>query len=118
MIDKSKIIAQYNDAFRADIGNPNPYDIKIPGKYMMSQGVSVLDKIDRFEIMLKVKEFDDFNEKNNPHGVHDMGKFKHNTQDILWKIDYYDANYEYGSENPSDLSKTRRVLTTMFACEY
>lgn len=118
MTDKSKIIAQYNDAFRADLGNSNKMDIKIPGKYMMSHGISTLNKVDRFEIMLKVKKFDDFNEDNNPHGEHDMGKFQHNSQDVLWKIDYYDANYEHGSEDPVDLSKTRRILTAMLSYEY
>jgi hypothetical protein len=33
----------------------------------------------------------------------------------LFKIDYYDASMEFGSEDPADLSKITRVLTIMLA---
>jgi Protein of unknown function (DUF3768) len=33
----------------------------------------------------------------------------------LFKIGYYDASMEFGSEDPADLSKTTRVLTIMLA---
>jgi Protein of unknown function (DUF3768) len=33
----------------------------------------------------------------------------------LFKIDYYDASIDFGSEDPADLSKTTRVLTIMLA---
>ena len=119
MTDKSKIIAAYNDEFRANFGNvPKNTTPKISGKYIVTQGILNLDTINQFEIMIKVREFDDFNKDNDPHNEHDFGKFEQNGQDIFWKIDYYDVNYEYGSDDPSDLNKTKRVLTTMLACEY
>ena len=37
---------------------------------------------------------------------------------IIWKIDYYDKEYEYASEDPADITKTNRVLTVMLADEY
>ena len=120
MTDKSKQIANYNDAFRKDILNPNPYDLKIPGIYSFSEGLSNLPMPEQRAIMVKVHDFDDFNGENDPHGEHDFGRFQfgENSQDIIWKIDYYNENYKYGSEDPANLSKTRRVLTTMLACEY
>ncbi|WP_042467047.1 DUF3768 domain-containing protein, partial [Sphingomonas sp. FUKUSWIS1] len=32
---------------------------------------------------------------------------------VYFKIDYYDAAFQYGSEDPADASITQRVLTIM-----
>lgn len=37
---------------------------------------------------------------------------------LFWKIDYFDAAMEFGSEDPADPSKTTRVLTIMLSSEY
>ena len=119
MTDKSKIIAKQNDEFRKNMECPND-NSKVLGRYSMTQGVSSLSNFERLKTVLKIKGFNNFNEDNDPHGEHDYGQFQleNNKQDIIWKIDYYDTNYQYGSEDPADLSKTRRVLTVMFPCEY
>ncbi len=116
---KAKLIAQQNDEFRKNVGSLNS-NSKVLGKYSMTQGVSALSNFERLETVLKIKGFNNFNDDNDPHGEHDYGQFQleNNKQDIIWKIDYYDTNYEYGSEDPSDLVKTRRVLTVMLPCEY
>ena len=62
--------------------------------------------------------FDRFTEDNDPHGEHDFGSFKHRGQTIYWKIDYYDLLLKYGSDDPSDPTCTRRVLTILLAEEY
>ena len=43
-------------------------------------------------------------------GVHDVK--------VLFKIDYYDANLEFGSEDPADAAQTTRVLTIMLPEDY
>ena len=60
----------------------------------------------------------DFNEDNDPYGEHDFGAIDHNGQKIYWKIDYYDSDLKYGSENPADPCQTARVITIMLANEY
>ena len=60
----------------------------------------------------------DFNENNDPHGEHDFIIIHHEGKSIYAKFDYYDRSLEYGSPDPTDLSKTRRVLTIMLASEY
>jgi hypothetical protein len=120
MTNKSDIIAQQNDQFRKAMGTIGYIRDRIPGKYMMSRGISSLSETEQIEVLIKTRDFNDFDENNDPHGEHDMGRFQleDNKTDIMWKIDYYDPNYQYGSEDPSDLSMTRRVLTTMLQCEY
>jgi hypothetical protein len=116
MTNKAELIANQNDLFRKSIGLPIPNRPK--GRYVLTQGISALDELTQTETIYRVRHFDNFDEDNNPHGERDLGKLRVNIYDILWKIDYYDENYHYGSEDPSDLSKTRRVLTIMLSCEY
>lgn len=47
-----------------------------------------------------------------------MGAIEYQGTRIYFKIDYFDENERYGSEDPGDPSKTCRVLTVMLADEY
>lgn len=116
--NNSNIIAQQNDRFRSNFGILARSDDLIRGKYMLSRSVSCIPFEELDKIITKVRNFSDFTEDNDPYGEHDFGKFKSNNLDIMWKIDYYDTNYEYGSPEPSDPAQTRRVLTVMRAYEY
>lgn len=55
---------------------------------------------------------------DDPHGERDFGVFEHQGQKLFWKIDYYDPTLSFGSEDPTDLFKTHRVLTILLASEY
>ncbi|WP_395517722.1 DUF3768 domain-containing protein [Pseudorhizobium flavum] len=55
---------------------------------------------------------------NDPHGEGDFGSVMVEGQKYLWKIDYYDKNMEYGSDDPSDPKVTQRVLSIFRAEDY
>ena len=46
-------------------------------------------------------------------GERDRGSFDYRGTTVYFRIEYYDAALEYGSEDPADASITRRVLTIM-----
>lgn len=70
------------------------------------------------ELLRIVRDFDAFSEDNDPHSERDFGSFNFGEVKCFWKIDYYDLNREFGSENPADPAVTCRVLTIMRADEY
>ena len=65
-----------------------------------------------------VRSFDDFNEGNDPYGEHDFGCVEVEGEQYYWKIDYYDLALKYHSEDPTDPSVTKRVMTVLNAREY
>ena len=90
----------------------------IGGRVMLTSGIRAKTQDEIAEILEKVRSFDNFTTANDPYGEHDFGSFDYKGQKIFFKIDYYDLNYEYMSENPSDPTTTNRVLTIMLASEY
>lgn len=102
-------IRELNDAFRRTFQG---------GRVMMTPGVVELPDCVKAEVLSKVASFDSFTEDNDPHGEHDFGSFELVGRKFFWKIDYYDRELEYGSENPADPEQTARVLTIMLASEY
>lgn len=103
-------IAKLNDLCRKAPG--------IMGQWVYTPGIEALPKAEQAIIFRKVALYDAFTEDNNPHGERDFGGFTHNGDKIFWKIDYYASDMEHGSEDPSDTSKTVRVLTVMLSEEY
>jgi hypothetical protein len=106
---KTARIRELNDAFRRSFSG---------GKVMMTAGVNELPDMVKAEALKRAATFDDFNEDNDPHGEHDFGSFELCGRKFFWKIDYYDRDLKYGSEDPSDPAQTTRVLTVMLASEY
>jgi hypothetical protein len=88
------------------------------GKLMMTSGVEALGPIVLVRLLACLRSYDRFDEDNDPYGEHDFGSFEHQEQKFFWKIDYYDPTLRFLSEDPSDPSKTVRVLTLMLAHEY
>ena len=90
----------------------------IGGRVMLTSGIRAKTQDEIAEILEKVRSFDNFTTANDPYGEHDFGSFDYKGQKIFFKIDYYDLNYEYMSENPADPTITNQVLITMLASDY
>ena len=102
-------IATLNDKFRKSF---------IGGEVLLSAGIAAMSSEDKANIVSLVQNFNDFTEDNNVYGERDFGSFDYKDEKILWKIDYYDLNHKYMSEDPSNPDITNRVLTIMTVYEY
>ena len=56
--------------------------------------------------------------EEDAYGERDFGAFTFRGEKIFFKVDYFDLNLEYGSEDPADASITARVVTIMLAEDY
>ena len=108
-MNKTEMILELNDSFRTSF---------IGGKVMLTLGIRAKSDIEQTEILERVVNFNDFNKNNDVYGEHDYLLFDYKGEKIIAKIDYYDQNYRYMSENPADPTITNRVMTIMLADEY
>ena len=102
-------LAALNDALRQTFSG---------GRILTTQGVAALGDEAVQTVLQQLQTYDQFNQDNDPYGEHDFGVLEYEGEKLFWKIDYYDQNLEYGSEDPTDPAKTCRVLTIMLASEY
>ena len=84
----------------------------------MTPAIQALPPKTNAALLQAVRSFSNFGAGNDPHGEHDFGSFELVNRRFFWKLDYYDERCEFGSEDPSDPTKTTRVLTLMLSCEY
>lgn len=109
-MNKTKRIAELNDVARTAMG--------VACRVLQTQGIQALDLDVQSTIREQIETFSAFTPDNDPHGERDFGALEVEGERIFWKIDYYDRNLEYGSDDPSDPAQTKRVLTIMLASEY
>ena len=102
-------IATLNDNFRRSFIN---------GEVLLSAGIAAMSSEDKANIVALVQNFDNFTPDNNPYSENDFGSFDYKGEKILWKIDYYDLNNQYHSENPANPDITNRILTIMTVFEW
>ena len=67
---------------------------------MMTRGVASLPEGELAAVLNAVRTFDAFTQDNDPHGEHDFGKVEVGGSSYFWKIDAYDLQCEFGSEDP------------------
>ena len=102
-------LAALNDALRQTFSG---------GRILTTQGVAALGDEAVQTVLQQLQTSDQFNQDNDPYGEHDFGVLEYAGEKLFWKIDYYDLNVQYGSEDPTDPKQTCRVLTLMLANEY
>lgn len=108
-VPRAERIAQLNDALRKT---------GTGGQIVVTRGVMALRDFNTTELTTALTAYDDFDALNDPHGERDFGAVDLWGAEILWKIDYYDAELRFGSDDPADPAVTQRVLTVLLAEEY
>ena len=81
----------------------------------VTRGITALTSIVN-DIFVRVRDFKDFTEDNDPYGEHDFGSFEILGNRIFWKIDYYNEELSGWCDPLSP--DCHRVLTIMLAEEY
>ena len=59
-----------------------------------------------------------FEDTDDPHGERDFGAFELGGARFFFKIDYFDSELLFGSEDPTNTELTQRVCTVMLASDY
>ena len=122
--DHTARIAQLNDLARTAMG--------VACTVFVTPGFRALGARDQSRVRELIQTFDAFTKDNDPHGERDFGAIYQRAdgrwtttrpaggeqERIFWKIDYYDRDLIYGSEDPANPTITRRVLTIMLAEEH
>ena len=85
-------------------------------RLMITRGVRALECVDA--VLVAVRNYNEFNNDNDPYGEHDFGSFAVAGERLFWKFDYYDTDMQMASLDPTDDTITVRVLTIMLAEEY
>ena len=112
---KTLTLRQQNDSFRAGliVGG-----CAFPGTVVVTADVRAMGRDFLTDATLAVAFDGDFGVENDPWGDHAFGVVTVGDERLYWKIDYYDTDLEFGSNNPSDPAMTHRVLTILFPSEY
>lgn len=108
-MDRTERIAALNDQLRRDHSR---------GKVVITRGIQALGHQAALEMLTAVAAFSDFTPDNDPYHEHDCAVMAAGDNRILWKIDYYDTDLNFASDDPANPAVTIRVLTIMLADEW
>ena len=91
----------------------------IGGKIVLTQGVVSLGEEMVKNLIDAMRKYTGWSKDTDPYGEHDFGIIALTEScKVYFKIDYYDAQLEFGSEDSADPGVTTRVLTLTLAEEY
>jgi hypothetical protein len=119
-------IARLNDLARRAMG--------VACTAVATVGFRSLPEADQSCVRELIQTFDAFTEDNDPHGERDFGTIyqladgrwtterprlrEDERERVFWKLDYYDRQMRFASEDAANPAVTRRVLTIMLSDEY
>ena len=119
-------IARLNDLARQAMG--------VACTAVATVGFRSLPASDQSRVRELIETFDAFTEDNDPHGERDFGcvyqlgdgqwtterpRVRDDERErVFWKLDYYDRDLRFASEDAANPAITRRVLTIMLSDEY
>lgn len=126
MREQTARIARLNDLARRTMG--------VACIAVATAGFRSLPETDQSCVRELIETFDAFTDDNDPHGERDFGTIYQlrdgrwtterprarddERERVFWKLDYYDRNMEFASEDAANPAVTRRVLTIMLSDEY
>ena len=119
-------IARLNDLARRAMG--------VACTVVATAGFRSLSDADQSCVRELIETFEAFEEDNDPHGERDFGcvyqlgngrwtterpRVREDERErVFWKLDYYDRDLQFASDDAANPTITRRVLTIMLADEY
>lgn len=108
-VPRAEAIARLNDQLRKT---------GTGGTIMITQGVRAITGFDAEVLATELANYSDFDPDNDPHGERDFGCLTLWGYDLLWKVDAYDRELKFGSDDPANPEVTHRVLTVLLAREW
>lgn len=89
-------------------------------RYHMEEHENLMSaQAQRLELNRQIATYDfDADVGNDPYGERDMAFFDFLGERICFKIDYYDLDRLFGSDDPANPEITSRVMTIMLASDY
>ena len=124
--ERTARIAQLNDRARQAMG--------LACTAFATVGFRSLPDADQSRVRELIETYDAFDEDSDPHGERDFGCIyqlgdgrwtterprvrEDERERVFWKLDCYDRDLRFGSEDAANPAVTRRVLTIMLADEY
>lgn len=108
-VPRAEAIARLNDQLRKTATG---------GTIMVTRGVLAISGYNSPELAEALAAYDAFDADNDPHGERDFGDLTLWGQELFWSISYYDIDLKFGSDDPADPIKTKRVLTVMLTSEW
>lgn len=108
-VSRGELIARLNDQLRKTGQG---------GSIVITSNLRRVTGFDAGVLASALANYEGFDAGNDPHGERDFGDLTLFGHNLLFKIDYFDRDLAYGSDDPADPKLTSRILTVMLASDW